>query len=245
MPSRVVEQARAGASDNHASRAGPERAAPGGVETGRSARKRRAIMEAATALFLRDGYRRTSMDQVAADAAVSKQTVYKQFADKEQLFRDIVLGVTSNSEAIITEMTSALRSTDIASHAALRAVLTDVARRYIDGVLQPQVLALRRLIIAEAELFPDLARTYFEQGPDRAIQAVANALQTYIELGLIAADDPRLAAANFAYLVLAIPQDRAQFYPHERPSRAERDRLASEAVRIFLAAYAPQRESST
>ena len=74
-------------------------------------------MEAATALFLRDGYRNTSMDQVAADAAVSKQTVYKQFADKEQLFRDIVLGVTSNSEAIITDMTSVLRSSDVASRA--------------------------------------------------------------------------------------------------------------------------------
>ena len=73
-----------------------------GTPGGRSARKRRAIMEAATASFLRDGYRNTSMDQVAADAAVSKQTVYKHFADKQQLFREIVLGVTGNSEAIIT-----------------------------------------------------------------------------------------------------------------------------------------------
>ncbi len=82
-----------------------------GPPAGRSARKRQAIMEAATALFLRDGYRNTSMDQVAADAAVSKQTVYKHFADKEQLFREIVLGVTGNSEAIITGLTSVLRST--------------------------------------------------------------------------------------------------------------------------------------
>jgi TetR/AcrR family transcriptional regulator, mexJK operon transcriptional repressor len=243
MPTRAVEHAPATASDTLPGllSAGGGRVAPDGAETGRSARKRRAIMEAATALFLRDGYRNTSMDQVAADAAVSKQTVYKQFADKEQLFRDIVLGVTSNSAAITTELTSVLRSTDVASHADLRTVLTHLARRYIDGVLQPHVLALRRLIIAEAERFPDLARTYFEQGPARAIEAVAHALQTYIERGLLAADDPRLAAAHFAYLALAIPQDRAQFYPHERPSPAERDRLADEAVRIFLAAYAPRR----
>jgi len=196
-------------------------------------------MEAATALFLRDGYRNTSMDQVAADAAVSKQTVYKQFADKEQLFRGIVLGVTANSEAIITDMTSALRGTEISSHAELRAVLTDLARRYIDGVLEPHVLALRRLIIAEAERFPDLSRTYFEQAPARAIEVIATALQAYVERGLLTAADPRLAATHFAYLALAIPQDRAQFYPGERPSSAERDQLASEAVRIFLAAYAP------
>lgn len=211
----------------------------GEAEAGRSARKRRAIMEAATTLFLRDGYRDTSMDQVAAIAAVSKQTVYKQFADKEQLFRAIVLGVTGNSEAIITDMTSVLHGAEIASPAQLRDVLADLARRYIDGVLQPHVLALRRLIIAEAERFPDLARTYFEQAPARAIDVVASALRVYTERGLLAAGDPRRAAEHFAYLVLAIPLDRAQFYPGERPSVTERDELASEAVRIFLAAYAP------
>jgi TetR/AcrR family transcriptional regulator, mexJK operon transcriptional repressor len=207
------------------------------IHDGRSARKRRAIMEAATALFLRDGYRNTSMDQVAADAAVSKQTVYKHFADKEQLFRQIVLGVTANAEAIITDLTSVLRSTDIDSAADLRTVLTDLARRYIDGVLRPNVLALRRLIIAEAERFPDLARTYFDQAPSRGIDVIADALRTYEGRGLLDLGDARLAAAQFAYLVLGIPQDRAQFCPQERPSPAERDRLAAEAVRVFLAAY--------
>lgn len=211
------------------------------ADAGRTARKRRAIIAAATSLFLRDGYRGTSMDQVAAQAAVSKQTVYKQFADKEQLFRAIVLGVTGNSETIITDMTSLLRGTEIATQAELRTVLVDLARRYIDGVLQPHVLALRRLIIAEAERFPDLARTYFEHAPARAIDVVADALRAYTERGLLAADDPHLAAAHFAYLVLAIPLDKAQFYPGQRPSPAERDELAGEAVRIFLAAYAPRR----
>lgn len=204
---------------------------------GRSARKRRAIMDAATALFLRDGYRNTSMDQVAADAAVSKQTVYKNFADKEQLFREIVLGVTANSQVIITDLTSVLRSNEIDSIADLRTVLTDLARRYIDGVLRPNVLALRRLIIAEAERFPDLARTYFEQAPSRGIDVIADALRAYQARGLLDLGDPRLAAAHFAYLVLGIPQDRAQFCPQERPSPAERDRLAVEAVRVFLTAY--------
>ena len=138
MPSQTAGHARADASDTPPGPlpGGGAHVPPGGAESGRTARKRRAIMEAATALFLRDGYRNTSMDQVAADAAVSKQTVYKQFADKEQLFRDIVLGVTGNSEAIITDMTSALRSTNVASHAELRTVLTDlgvVARHRVPG----------------------------------------------------------------------------------------------------------------
>jgi TetR/AcrR family transcriptional regulator, mexJK operon transcriptional repressor len=49
----------------------------------RSARKRRIVVDAATTLFLRHGYLGTSMDQIAAFAAVSKPTVYKFFPDKE------------------------------------------------------------------------------------------------------------------------------------------------------------------
>jgi TetR/AcrR family transcriptional repressor of mexJK operon len=194
-------------------------------------------MDAGRTLFLRDGYRSTSMDQIAADAAVSKQTVYKQFADKEQLFREIVLGVTGNSDAIIADLTSALRGGEVGTLADLEVVLTDLARRYIDNVLQPHVLALRRLIVAEAERFPDLARTYYEKAPGRAIDVIADALTAHVERGLLEIDDVHLAAAHFAYLALAIPQDRAQFCPHQRPSPTEREQLASQAVRVFLAAY--------
>lgn len=149
----------------------------------------------------------------------------------------VLLPAAANSEAVITEMTSALRDDGVDSPADLRAVLTDLARRYLDGVLQPHVVALRRLIIAEAERFPDLARTYFEQAPARAIELVADAVTSYAERGLLTAADPGLAAAHFAYLVLAIPQDRAHFYPGERLPAASRYRLAEEAVRVFLAAY--------
>ena len=239
MPSRAMTRTNTsqGTADQNDEQMADARPDGEGVRAGRSARKRRAIMEAATALFLRDGYRNTSMDQVAADAAVSKQTVYKHFADKEQLFRAIVLGVTGNAEAIITDLTSVLRSNEVNSAADLRTTLTDLARRYIDGVLRPNVLSLRRLIIAEAERFPDLARTYFEQAPSRGMDIIADALRVYEERALLDLGDARLAAAHFAYLVLGIPQDRAQFCPRDRPSPAERDRLAAEAVRVFLAAY--------
>lgn len=223
----------------------PRRGGRGVDEGGRSARKRSAIMAAATALFLRDGYRSTNMDQIAADAAVSKQTVYKQFADKEQLFREIVLSVTANAEAIISDLTSVLQAGEIDTIDDLRSVLTDLARRYIDGVLQPNVLSLRRLIVAEAERFPDLARTYYEQAPSRGIDILADALRAYQERGLLNLGDAHLAAAHLAYLALGLPQDRAQFCPDVRLSPAERDRLAAEAVRVFLAAYREDQPGSS
>lgn len=211
--------------------------APEKPNVGRTAQKRRAILATATALFLRNGFRGTSMDEVASQAGVSKQTVYKQFTDKELLFREIVEGVTGNADAVVGVIDSAFGPEPATARDELEARLRRVARVYLDGVLQPQVLSLRRLIIAEAEQFPDLAARYYEQAPSRGIEAVARHLEPYVDSGLLAADDLRLAAAHFAYLALAVAQDRALFMPADLPPPRERERLANAAARTFLAAY--------
>ena len=112
---------------------------------GRSARKRQAIVEAATALFLEHGYQGTSMDDIAALAAVSKQTVYKNFADKQQLFSDIVLGAAARADAFIATLPRVLADTD-----DLAAGLRALARQYLAIVMQPRLLQMRRLMVAEA-----------------------------------------------------------------------------------------------
>jgi TetR/AcrR family transcriptional repressor of mexJK operon len=203
---------------------------------GRSARKRRAIMEAATALFLRNGYQGTSMDEIAAVAAVSKQTVYKNFADKERLFSDIILGISGSSDEIIQDMTRALDGTD-----DLGRELTDLARRYIAAVMAPHVLRLRRLVIAEAGRFPDLARSYYQRAPARALDMLASAFTDLAGRSLLKLDDPLLAAGHFAYLILSIPQDRAMFCVADRFTAAELEQFADAGVRVFLAAYAARR----
>lgn len=199
---------------------------------GRSAGKRRAIMEAATALFLRNGYQGTSMDEVAARAAVSKQTVYKHFADKERLFTDIVLEIADSSDAIIRGLVEPLKGAK-----DLEKALRDLARRYVAGVMQPQVIALRRLVIAEAERFPDLARIYYERGPLRAVDTLAAAFRDLTERGLLRADDSRLAAGQFAYLVLSLPLDKAMFHGVDHVTASELRRSADAGVRVFAAAY--------
>ncbi len=202
------------------------------ADEGRSARKHRAIMEAATTLFLRGGYQGTSMDEIAALAAVSKQTVYKNFADKERLFTAIILGVTESSDKIISSMARILPGTDDLDRA-----LTELARTYLTAVLQPHVLRLRRLVIAEADRFPDLARTYYQRAPQRAVDMLAAAFGDLAERGLLRIDDPGLAASHFAYLVLSIPQDKTMFCPDERFTAAELEHIADAGVRVFLAAY--------
>jgi TetR/AcrR family transcriptional repressor of mexJK operon len=191
-------------------------------------------MEAATTLFLRHGYVGTSIDDIAALAHVSKQTVYTHFADKEQLFAEIIRGNFGRADAFVQAL-----SVDRSDAPALETGLKRLARRYIATVVQPDALRLRRLVIGEAGRFPDLARTYYERVPRQVIAALAAQLQQLADRGLLRLDDAVLAANHFAWLVLGAPLDEALFRTEaEIPSSAELERLADAAVDVFLAAYA-------
>jgi len=145
-----------------------------------SAGKRRAIVDAATDLFLSRGYAGTSMDEVAAQAAVSKRTVYKQFADKDGLFAEVVMGVSGTVDAFIDSIEQALTASD-----NLPRDLGGLARIYVKTVMQPRVLQLRRLLIGEATRFPELGRHYYERGPERVIAAIAGCVARLAARGLL------------------------------------------------------------
>ena len=199
----------------------------------RSARKRRAILDAATALFLQNGYLGTSMDEIAALAKVSKQTVYKHFADKERLFSEIVVNTVNEASDPVHDEVRGLEETQDAE-----ADLRELARRQLAMVMQPKLLQLRRLVIGEAGRFPDLGRTFYEQGPARTIDALASAFERLAERGLLQFDDPRLAAAHFNWLIMSIPLNQAMLLGSDRPASAkDLDRYADAGARAFFAAY--------
>ena len=112
------------------------------------------------------------MDQIAAAASVSKQTVYKQFADKQSLFREIVTGTVAEISDPVAEQVASLRdSTDLAAD------LRGLARALLAQVLQPRMMQLRRLVIGEAGRFPELGRLFYDSGPGRTIDALAAVLK--------------------------------------------------------------------
>ncbi|CAM4064893.1 TetR/AcrR family transcriptional regulator [Kibdelosporangium persicum] len=200
----------------------------------RTAAKRSAILDAARTLFLRKGYGGASMDEVAAVAGVSKVTVYNHFADKERLYIEVVRNDISATAALTHEMVEALADSE-----DLQADLREFARRHIVEVTKPHLIRLRRLIIAEAERFPELARAWYAAGAERAHAMLATQFEALARRGLMRVDDPLLAAQNFNWLVLSIPLNKAMFHGDDTGFTSDDlDRFADEAVRVFLAAYA-------
>jgi len=187
-------------------------------------------MDAATTVFLRNGYVGASMDEVAALAAVSKQTVYKHFADKESLFSEIVTGTVDEAgDRVHAEVLQLADSGDVAAD------LRDLARRQLKLVMQPRVLQLRRLVIGEAGRFPALGRAFYERGPRRTMDALAAAFARLAEQRELKVDDPALAAEHFNWLVMSVPLNRAMLLADDE--QPDLDRYADEGVRVFLAAY--------
>jgi TetR/AcrR family transcriptional repressor of mexJK operon len=204
----------------------------GAAGDSRVARKRTTIMEAATAAFLEAGYVGTSVDQIAARAGVSKPTVYRHFADKEQLFSEIVLRTIDQVGEPFFAWIEGLEETE-----DVEAALRELARKLVAIVREPRLLELRRLVIGEAARFPELGRTYFERGPGHTIDTLASEFERLADRGLLRVADPRLAAQMFNWMVLSIPLNRAMFSPEPDFDATELERYADEAVRVFLAAY--------
>lgn len=207
-------------------------AAGNAAGTSRGARKRAAILEAAQQVFFANGFVGASMDQVAATAAVSKQTVYKHFSDKEALFREVVTNVVRARDAGIAADFLASGEGPIGDR------LRSFARHFLKGVMQPNVLKLRRLVIGEAGRFPELGRSFYDLGPKRAAAQLAVALREAAARQRLLLEDPELAAEHLLCLILSIPLDQAMLFGDENSfTAAALDRYADGGVAAFLRAY--------
>jgi AcrR family transcriptional regulator len=202
-------------------------------ETGSSARKHRAILDAAIKVFLKSGYLGTNMDEIAALSEVSKQTIYKHFSSKEALFVEMVTRMTdAASNTVHNQIPELSDDKDIAGF------LQMYAHRQLTVVLTPRLMQLRRLLIGEVARFPELARVLYECGPQRAVAALAKVFERLAAHGLLVIDDPLIAASHFNWLIMAEPLNKAMLLGDEAiPKPSALRRHAAEGVRVFLAAY--------
>jgi TetR/AcrR family transcriptional regulator, mexJK operon transcriptional repressor len=204
-----------------------------GRAIGAAGAKGEAIAAAALRLFLRDGYERTSVDAIAAEAGVSKRTIYNRYGDKENLF----LSVLRDTYAAMMATFRGIAEKHLGEVADVEQDLTAFAREVAFSVTtSPDRIALVRLILAEAPYFPSLIRA--EIGPQTMHGIIAQSLARLAEAGRLAVTDPGEAADHL--LALTFNQINAKTLFGVVPiGDAEIDRVVTGGVAAFVRAYRP------
>jgi len=167
--------------------AAPRRSRPRGEA------RRAQILDAATAVFLEQGYADTTIDLVVGRAGASKATIYSFFGGKEGLFSALI---GERAERILASFPDIeIENVDV------RTALTDIARQYMDVAMSPEAIGLLRLILTEGPRSPDLASNFYRVGQDRVTASLARALRTWARRGRISADASDRLATQFFDLV--------------------------------------------
>lgn len=185
------------------------------------------ILNAATELFLKVGYEQASIDAILLQSGGSKSTLYAYFPTKKDLFRAVVDNVVDNSD-----ISSSL---DVTANA--RTVLTEFAVSRQRVVLSPRFRAVLGLVIMERERFPELARTYWERGPEKSQRQLTTYLGALKHREILAIDDPEEAAEYFIGMLFQHWNKPLLYVSLPPPSDAVIRMRAERVVARFLAAY--------
>jgi TetR/AcrR family transcriptional regulator, mexJK operon transcriptional repressor len=184
------------------------------------------ILDVATDLFLAEGYGATSIESVAQGARISKRTFYHRFPDKAALFgavvHRIIQGVRPPPDVPLFE------------GGDLSEVLHRLARLAVHASVAPMTLALSRLMLVEAQRFPELAAIAAREGTRaEAVKQIAAILEREAGAGRLAIDRPEFAAEQFLSLLITVPQRHALGLGKPMTD-AELDRWADDCVNLFL-----------
>lgn len=191
------------------------------------AAKRQAIVETAAHLFFHNGYAATAIEQVAADAGVSKVTIYNQFGDKRALFAAAV-------ECECEKMRGHF-SLDAMPQGTISEKLTAIGEAIIDFLFRPEMIQFERRIAAETEIEPAIGEAFLEAGPWRMKQGFAAWLAHETDSGELVIDDPMLAAEQFVSICKGMGDLERRFGAVVTLEQS-RQRIGG-AVEVFLAAY--------
>jgi len=188
------------------------------------------IIATATRLFLRDGFEKTSMDMIASEAQVSKRTLYAHHPGKAELFADVVVAFHQGRLDELECMPLAGGS--------LRDQLRGLADGTLSIMIQPDVIALERVIAGEAHQFPQLAARVYREVGLRALAMVAAVLSGFPPYRDRPPEELELDAQIFLALVLLPPLRRAML---DGPRDCGFDgALLQRSIEIFIAGSSRQ-----
>ncbi|WET82406.1 TetR/AcrR family transcriptional regulator [Amycolatopsis sp. QT-25] len=191
--------------------------------------KQAAILDAAVALFVSEGYELTSVDAISARAGVSKRTVYDHFGDKQTLFRS-VLGRAN--DAVVATVRKAIDE-ELTDDRDLRDALLGFAQRVTTGMFPTSDYATFRRLSAQAPVAPRLPEAARDQ-PERMMEARFAKLAADGRLRLT---DPRRAMQHFVALTMRLALDVSNDDLAGTVGESEIRALLTDGVDVFLRAY--------
>lgn len=192
--------------------------------------KRNAIIETASQLFFDEGFAATSIERVAADAGVSKVTIYNHFGDKRALF-------TAAVERECEKMRGLFSLDDMPS-GTIRDRLTIIAQAMFAFLSRPEMVQFERRIAAETEHEPAIGQAFLEAGPWRMKEAFSAFLSHACAAGELEIADPMLAAEQLVSMAKGMGDLERRF--GVLPTEEENAKRIAGAVDVFLSAYAPK-----
>jgi AcrR family transcriptional regulator len=187
---------------------------------------RRLIIEAAGQEFRQNGYAATCMNAVAQRAAISTKTLYRLIPTKAELFANVVSDrIGRFILAIDDEVLDALD---------LSAALEHILIAYGTLALDPEPIAINRLVIGESERFPEIAATFYKAAIARTNRAIESWLRRQCERGSLRLDDPEVASGMLRGMMVMEPQRAVMLGQRAAPDAAEIARRARFAAHMFL-----------
>ena len=196
------------------------------IATARRGRSREAIVEAATGLFLERGFGGVSMDELAEAAGVARRTLYNQFTSKEEIFREMLLGVSGQLESAFPP--------GIETQGDVEEVLRLIARAILGLHAQPEYLGFLRMVAADSRQFPWIAEA-FSAVMDPQTERFARYLAHLTTLSILDCRNPTLASHQFMGVL-----NEFSLWPWMLGRKAvpiPTDELIEDTVRMFLQHY--------
>jgi TetR/AcrR family transcriptional regulator of autoinduction and epiphytic fitness len=187
---------------------------------------REAIVAAATSLFLERGFGAVSMDELAEAAGLARRTLYNQFANKEEIFREMLLNVSRQLEHTFPP--------GIETQGDVEAVLPLIARMILDLHRHPEYLGFLRMVVADSRQFPWIAEE-FAAVMDPQTERLTRYLAHLTAIGILDCTNPTLAAHQFMGMLNELSLWPWMMGRESLPIPAEE--VVEETVRMFLQSY--------
>lgn len=189
--------------------------------------KRKQILNAATLMFTEQGYASTSMDVIAKQADVSKQTVYSHFGNKEELF-----------SASIKQKCDSLMNFDFTVNAStdVRQCLLTLGNLFLAMVTSKEALAVHKICSFESKTYPQLSALFYQAGPERLINQLTLLMVSLDKLGHLSIPQPKFAAIQLLHMMKGETWTRYEFNLPQIP-QTEIDQYLSNSVDFFIKGY--------